>query len=87
MTKRSGVTTNILPSGELGAPARQQLTVAGRLHALAGTGTATVTLNEDERLSVDQVVRLLEFAWQQTDVLRLRFRPRPPEEQQPSLLG
>ena len=57
------------------------------LHALAGTGTATVTLNEDERLSVDQVVRLLEFAWQQTDVLRLRFRPRPPEEQQPSLLG
>ncbi len=76
-----------LPGGEASAPARQQLTVAGRLHAITGTGTATVALNEDERLSVDQVVRLLEFGWRQTDVWRLRIRPRPRTNQQATLLG
>ena len=76
-----------LPGDEASVPVRQQLAVAGRLHAVAGTGTATVTLNEDERLSVDQVVRLLEYGWRQTDVWRLRIRPRPRGEQQPTLLG
>jgi hypothetical protein len=68
-------------------PVRQQLTLAGRLHAAAGAGTAEVALSEEERLSVDHVVRLLEYAWKQTDVSRLSFQPRPAAELQPTLLG
>jgi hypothetical protein len=69
------------------APARQQLATAGRLHATQSAGTVVASLGEEERLSVDHVFHLLEFAWRQTEVSRLRFQPRPAVEQQPSLLG
>jgi ATP cone domain len=68
------------------APARQQLTVAGRLHAVTGAGTAVAAWSEDERLCVDHVIRLLEFAWRQTEIVRLQFQPRQPTEHQPLLL-
>jgi hypothetical protein len=79
--------TEGLLGGEASAVARQQLTVAGRLHAVTGAGTAVAALGEDERLCVDQVVRLLEHAWRQTDIARLRFQPRLPGIYQPLLLG
>jgi len=66
---------------------RQQLTVAGRLHGISSTGTAVAALGVDERLSVDQVVRLLEFAWRKTEIARLRFQARQPTEHQPLLLA
>jgi hypothetical protein len=56
--------------------ARQQLNVISRLQAVSLNGTALVTLDDEERLSVDQVIRLLEFAWRQTEITRLRFQPR-----------
>ncbi|HYV37078.1 MAG TPA: ATP cone domain-containing protein [Gemmataceae bacterium] len=68
-------------------PTGQQLTVVGRLHAVTGRGTVVAALGEDERLSVDHVVRLLEFAWRHTEVACLRFQPRPAVQQQPTLLG
>jgi ATP cone domain len=72
--------------GEPSAPARQQLAVAGCLHGVTGAGTAIAACTEDERLCVDHVVRLLEFAWRQTEVARLQFQPRPRREREPLLL-
>jgi hypothetical protein len=75
------------PTDEVPAPARQQLAVAGRLHALTSCGTAIVTLDEEERLSVHQVIRLLEFAWRQTAIARVRLQSKQPAEHQPMLLS
>jgi hypothetical protein len=74
------------PVVESPVPCRQQLTALGRLHGVTGGGTALVSLADEERVSVEQVVRMLEFTWRQTDVARLRFLPRPAEPE-PTLLG
>jgi hypothetical protein len=72
-----------LPAEALGGSARAQTSAWGRLHAAAGAGTAVVALAVEERVSAEQVVRLLEWAWRETDVCRLRFQPQlhvEPEE-------
>jgi hypothetical protein len=54
------------------APPKNQLRVAGALHA-AEAGTAVVLLAEDREWTGEQVADLLRHAGQQTDVVRLRF--------------
>jgi hypothetical protein len=50
-----------------------QVRVAGALHAVAGQGTAAVLVTRDSRLSPEEVVALLHFAWKRTELVRLRF--------------
>jgi hypothetical protein len=69
----------------LAAAAEQQLRVAGRLHAVSGTGTALVVLPKDEKVTAEQVVQLLWHTWQTTEVARLRLAPRSSTEQQLTL--
>jgi hypothetical protein len=54
-------------------PVKNQLRAAGVLHATAGTGTAAVLLPEESVPAAEQVVSWLRGAWQQTDVVRVRF--------------
>jgi hypothetical protein len=55
------------------APVKGQLQAAGALHAVAGSGTALVHFPEGKPPSAGQVADWLRWAWQQTDVIRLRF--------------
>jgi hypothetical protein len=74
--------------GELAGAAttpEQQLRAAGRLHAVCGTGTAVLLLPEEERTTPEQMVRLLQYTWQRTEVQRLRLVRRRQQEDQPSL--
>ncbi len=50
-----------------------QLRSAGLLHGVAEHGTLALFLPENETPSPEQVVDWLRTAWQQTDVVRLRF--------------
>ncbi len=68
------------------APPRSQLRAAGQLHALARSGTAAVVLPREAGLGVAEAVRLLHFAWKQTEVARLRL-VRAGRPQQASLPG
>lgn len=62
----------VTPATPRGTP-QQQLRVAGQLHAITGTGTALVLLPRQQTASADALVDLLQFAWKQTDVVRVRF--------------
>jgi len=53
------------------ATPKSQLRAAGLLHAIAGMGTASVPL-----LAAEDIVELLRYACQQTEVVRVRFVPR-----------
>lgn len=55
------------------AACKSQLRSAGVLHGVAEHGTVAVFLPEENTLSPEQVVEWLHTAWQQTDVLRLRW--------------
>jgi hypothetical protein len=65
------------------APAQQQLRAAGRLHAVTGAGTAILGL--EKRTSVPDLVELLAFAWQQTEVagVQIRLWQNEPGDAQP----
>jgi len=54
-------------------PPRNQLRIAGNLHAAAAGGTAALFLPDDSSLQPEAVADLLHFAWRQTDVVRLRI--------------
>jgi hypothetical protein len=54
-------------------PAKSQLRAASVLHAAAEGGTAAVFLSDADRRQLEVVANVLHFAWQQTDVVRLRF--------------
>jgi hypothetical protein len=55
------------------ATVKQQLRAAGSLHAVAERGTAAVVLPVERPPSAEQVADWLRWAWQQTDVGRVRF--------------
>ncbi len=55
------------------ATARDQLRAASVLHATAEAGTVAVLVSENRSLTPEQGVDLLCHAWQQTDVVRIRF--------------
>jgi hypothetical protein len=55
------------------APARAQIRAAGALHAAVRSGTAAVFTPEREPPPVDDLVELLRYALERTQVQRLRF--------------
>jgi hypothetical protein len=71
-----------LTSWEPEATAKEQLQAAGRLHAIAGTGTVALSVTEDRPLSAEELVGLLHYAWQQTEVVRVRLIREVPEQRQ-----
>jgi hypothetical protein len=62
------------------ATAKSQVRTAGSLHAAAGGGSMAVLVAADRPLTADAVVEWLRYAWQQTDVVRVRL-PRIPDTQ------
>ncbi len=66
-------------------PPRTQLRVAGTLHAANGGGTAALFLPEEVCQQPEAVAELLQFAWRQTEVVRLRLLPAA-RAHQPGLL-
>jgi hypothetical protein len=62
-----------LSCADTAAAARQQLTAAGALHAVAGQGTARVLLPHGPAPSPEELVELLNFAWRRTEVNRAVF--------------
>jgi hypothetical protein len=52
---------------------RNRIKAAGSLHGVLEAGTATVTLSYRSQPTPEAIADLLQFAWQQTQVVRLRF--------------
>jgi hypothetical protein len=52
---------------------RPQLRSAGALHAVAEMGTVAILLSAEQVPATEELVELLHYAWQKTDVVRLRF--------------
>jgi hypothetical protein len=71
-----------LAAWEVGAPAKQQLRVAGTLHAAAEMGSAAVLFTDETDVTAEDVVQWLRQAWQQTDVARVSFVRLPLSQQQ-----
>jgi hypothetical protein len=65
----------LMPWDSAAAP-KSQLRAAGPLHAAAGMGTAVVHLRQDQPITAEEVAELLHYAWQQTEVVRVRFARR-----------
>ena len=64
------------------AAPRKQLKAASGLHAAAGLGTANVLWGDDRPLPAEEATSLLRWAWEQTEILRLRFLPLPVQRRQ-----
>jgi hypothetical protein len=64
------------------ATGKDQLQSSSALHGLAGMGTVALQVAEDRRLSTEELVQLLRYAWEQTEVVRIRLvRPFPQQRQ------
>jgi hypothetical protein len=66
--KYSGLMGHDLEAGPL-----EQLRAAGVLHAAAGAGTVAVQIGETSSLTPEKAVELLQMAWRDTEVVRIRF--------------
>ncbi len=62
--------------------AKQLLQWAGVLHGVAKRGTAALPLTEQRALSAEEIADLLNLAWQQTEVVRIRFLRSVPKQKQ-----
>ena len=58
-------------------PLRHQLRAAGQLQAVTKTGTAMLLLPAEQSITAEQVVDLLQRAWQETEITRLRLLRLP----------
>jgi hypothetical protein len=63
------------------APTRQQLRSASVLSVAADGGTAELLWEPERPPTAEEAAGLLRTAWQQSEVVRLRFRPPPPQRQ------
>ena len=63
----------------------KQLHAAGKLHAIAGRGTARVCFPAEAEVSADELFELLRYAWKRTELIRVRFRREPALLRQPEL--
>jgi ATP cone domain len=52
----------------------QQLEIAGKLHARAGAGSATLLLADEADMNTDSLRELLHWAWRSTGIVRLQLR-------------
>lgn len=55
------------------ATVKNQLKAAGTLHAIAESGTASVCVPSEAPPTAEQIADWLQWAWQQTDLVRLRW--------------
>jgi hypothetical protein len=62
-----------LTAWDIAATPKSQIRAASILHSVADTGTALILLAEDALPSPEEIVELLNYAWKQTEVVRLRF--------------
>jgi hypothetical protein len=73
-------------SWDITASGKNQLKSIGQLHALLGGGTATLVEPEDQSVGAEEAVELLHQAWEQTELVRIRFRrAAQPARQLPAL--
>lgn len=63
-----------LPAAVATLSSARQLEIAGKLHASAGAGTASLLLADDEQADVGSLLELLQSAWSSTSVARLRLQ-------------
>jgi hypothetical protein len=61
---------------------RDQLQGAGPVHAMAGTGTLALFITEERAISPEELVQLLHYAWQHTEVARIRLVREAPQPRQ-----
>jgi hypothetical protein len=64
------------------ASATVQVQATGGLHAAAGAGTCALLVRHDQSPAVDDLADLLHFAWQRTELVRLRLVHLPHQQQQ-----
>jgi hypothetical protein len=62
-----------LTGWDVSSTPRGQVQVAGALHATAESGTGLIPISTDQPLSPEEMVELLDYAWQHTDAIRIRF--------------
>jgi hypothetical protein len=74
-----------LDVADVSQPPKKQLQAAGKLHALAGRGTARIHFSRKAEFTVDSLFELLRYAWKRTDVLRVCFHCEPAALRQPEL--
>jgi hypothetical protein len=53
---------------------QKQLEIAGKLHARAGAGAATIQLDDEAAINVDAMLELLHCTWTSTSVARLQLQ-------------
>ena len=74
--------SRLSPAGRLPGDGKAQLRAAGALHGGADLGTAVVVLDPGRPPAPEQVADWLRWAWQQTDVARVRLvRPAAADRQ------
>jgi hypothetical protein len=61
---------------------KAQLKASDALHAAAEAGTAAVLIPHDQPPAAEELVALLQYAWQRTHIARLRFVRLPHQQQQ-----
>ena len=71
----------LTPSDEM-ASVKGQLRTAGLLHAAAEAGTAMVRLPGERSCTPEDLVGWLRYAWQQTEIVRVRFLRGTPAPRQ-----
>lgn len=62
-----------LTSWDAQIPLRHQVRAAGQLQAVTKTGTAVVLLSPEQVVSAEQIGDLLQLAWRETEIARLRL--------------
>lgn len=61
---------------------RDQLQIAGAIHAITETGTAWLRLSREDLTKIKDLIWILRFAWKETQVHRLRISMMEPGERQ-----
>lgn len=82
----SEVAADNLPEAEMHGPAvppRARMKAAGALHGASESGTLTLSLEASTLQNAGEIADLLQFAWQQTQLVRLQFRPSSTEALNP----
>jgi hypothetical protein len=64
------------------ATTKNQLQSTSPLHSIAGTGTVALLVSEERPLSAEELVQLLRYAWQQTEIVRIRLVREVPQQRQ-----
>jgi hypothetical protein len=64
------------------AAIKDQLQSASPLHGIAGTGTVALLLTQERPLTPEEMVRSLRYAWERTEIVRLRLLHQMPQQRQ-----